>query len=181
MRDGFTALHNASLRKWSWFSLGVIIVRLVLWLWVRGSYSPRPRPCSGPGSCSMVGAGPATSFARRGVPVVMAQWKRTQPASVRRQVQFLTSLCGFRSGVAVSCGVGHRCSSDLALLWLWHRLVAVAPILPLAWELPYSTDVALKRPKINKKTLYTLTKREKLHQFSVQMILDHSLSKQDFI
>ena len=26
----------------------------------------------------------------------------------------------------MSCSVGHRHSSDLALLWLWHRLAAVA-------------------------------------------------------
>ena len=36
---------------------------------------------------------------------------------------------------------------DLAsLLWLWCRLVAIAPIQPLAWELPYE---ALKRKKKN--------------------------------
>ena len=35
----------------------------------------------------------------------------------------------------MSCGVGRKCSLDLALLWLWHRLGAVAPIRPLAWEL----------------------------------------------
>ena len=29
-------------------------------------------------------------------------------------------------GIGVSCGVGHRCSSDLVLQWLWCRLVAVA-------------------------------------------------------
>ena len=34
--------------------------------------------------------------------------------------------------VAVSCGVGHRLGSDPALLWLWHRLAAAAPIRPLA-------------------------------------------------
>jgi len=33
----------------------------------------------------------------------------------------------------MSCGVGHRCGSDLALLRLWRRLAAVAPIRPLAW------------------------------------------------
>ena len=32
------------------------------------------------------------------------------------------------SGVAVSCSVGHRPSSDPVLLWLWHRLAAAAPI-----------------------------------------------------
>ena len=42
----------------------------------------------------------------------------------------------------MSCGVGDREGSDLALLWLW--LAAVAPIQPLAWELPYAADVALK-------------------------------------
>ena len=51
----------------------------------------------------------------------------------------------------MSCSVGHRCSSDLALLWLWHRLAAVAPIRPLAWELPYALGTALKkeRKKVN--------------------------------
>jgi len=40
--------------------------------------------------------------------------------------------------------------SDLALLWLWHRLAAAALIGPLAWELPYATGAALK--KQNKQT-----------------------------
>ena len=35
----------------------------------------------------------------------------------------------------MSCGVRCRRDSDLALLWLWYRLAAVAPIGPLAWEL----------------------------------------------
>ena len=35
---------------------------------------------------------------------------------------------------------------DLALLWLWHRL-AMAPIQPLAWELPYVVGAALKKKK----------------------------------
>ena len=34
---------------------------------------------------------------------------------------------------------------DLALLW--RRLAAVAPIRPLAWELPYATGTALKKKK----------------------------------
>ena len=49
--------------------------------------------------------------------------------------------------VAISCGVDHRCSLDLPLLWLWHRLAAVAPVWPLAWEPPYATGVALKSQK----------------------------------
>ena len=48
-------------------------------------------------------------------------------------------------GIAVSCGVGHRCGSDLLLLWLWYRLEATALIQPLAWELPHATGVDLKR------------------------------------
>ena len=49
------------------------------------------------------------------------------------------------SGIAVSCGVGCRRSFNLVLLWLWCRPAAVALIRPLAWELPYAMDVALKR------------------------------------
>ena len=45
------------------------------------------------------------------------------------------------------CGVGHRRSLDLALLWLWCRLVATAPIGPLAWEPPYAAGAALKQKK----------------------------------
>ena len=47
----------------------------------------------------------------------------------------------------MSCGVGHRHGLDLALLWLWCRLVATAPIRPLAWEHPYAAGTALKRQK----------------------------------
>ena len=36
---------------------------------------------------------------------------------------------------------------DAALLWLWYRPPARALTSPLAWELPYATDVPLKRPK----------------------------------
>ena len=47
----------------------------------------------------------------------------------------------------MSCGVGRRCSSDLALLWLGRRPAAMALIRPLAWEPPYAVDVALKGQK----------------------------------
>ena len=42
----------------------------------------------------------------------------------------------------MSCGVGRRRSQDLAWLWLWCRLVATAPIQPLAWKPPYVTGTA---------------------------------------
>ena len=51
----------------------------------------------------------------------------------------------------MSCGVGHRRGSDPALLWLWRRLAAAAPIQPLAWEPPYATGVALEKAKRPKK------------------------------
>ena len=50
----------------------------------------------------------------------------------------------------MSCGVGCRYGSHLALLWLWRRL-ATAPIRPLASEPPYATAVALKIQKDKKK------------------------------
>ena len=50
----------------------------------------------------------------------------------------------------MSWGVGHRCSSDPELLWLWCRPGATAPIWPLAWELPYAAGADLKRPKKKK-------------------------------
>ena len=60
---------------------------------------------------------------------------------------------GEGSSIAVSCAVGHRRSSGPALLWLWRRLAAVAPITPLSREPPYAAGAALKRPKKKKKVL----------------------------
>ena len=40
---------------------------------------------------------------------------------------------------------------DPALLWLWCRLVAKAPIRPLAWEPPYAIGAALEKAKRQKK------------------------------
>ena len=39
----------------------------------------------------------------------------------------------------------HQWVRDLALLWLWHRPVATAPIRPLAWEPPYAAGAALEK------------------------------------
>ena len=36
-------------------------------------------------------------------------------------------------------------------LWLWHRPAALAPIRPLAWELPHAVGAALKSKKKKKK------------------------------
>ena len=44
----------------------------------------------------------------------------------------------------MSCGVGHRHSSDPMLLMLWCRLAVVALVQPPAWELPYAVGASLK-------------------------------------
>ena len=60
----------------------------------------------------------------------------------------------------MSCGVCHRCGSDLVLLWLWHRLAAIALIRPLAWEPPYAAGAAQEMAKRQKtKTKQNKTKR----------------------
>ena len=50
----------------------------------------------------------------------------------------------------MSCSVSLRLDLDLALLWLWHRLVATALIGPLAWELLYAMAMFLKDKKTEK-------------------------------
>ena len=73
---------------------------------------------------------------RKGVPIVAQQY-RIPLVSVRMRVQSLASL-------KMSYGVGHKCSSDPALLWLWCRQAAIAPNQPLACEFPYATGAAHK-------------------------------------
>ena len=48
----------------------------------------------------------------------------------------------------MSCGVGPRRGSDLALLWC--RPAATVSVRPLAWEPPYAAGVALKGKKKKK-------------------------------
>ena len=47
----------------------------------------------------------------------------------------------------MNCGVGRRHGSDPALLWLWGRPVATAPIRPPAWDSPYAEGVVLEKTK----------------------------------
>ena len=72
----------------------------------------------------------------------------------------------------MSCGVGCRRGSDLVLLWLWRRLVATAPVRPLAWEPPYAAGAALekaKRPKIKIKIRIKKIQRKQLFSLNVSM------------
>ena len=50
----------------------------------------------------------------------------------------------------MSCGVGDRRDWKLALLWLWGRTAATAPIRHLAWEPLYTVDAALRKKKKKK-------------------------------
>ena len=97
-----------------------------------------------------------------GVPTA-AQRKQTQLESGRMWVQSPAPLSGLRICFAVSCDVGHRHGSDLALLWLWCRPAAVAPIGPLTWELSYTEGAARKSRERKKKSQlipYLLTQTE---------------------
>ena len=78
----------------------------------------------------------------------MAQWltNPTRNHEVAGSIPGLTQWVK-RSGVAVSCGVGRRHSSDLMLLWLWRRPAATAPIRLIAWEPPYALGAALEKAK----------------------------------
>ena len=79
----------------------------------------------------------------------------TQFISIRTHtnIEALPHSVGWESGVAVSCGAGHRRGWDLTLLWLWRRPAAAAPIGALAWEPPYVVNAALKRPHTHTHTL----------------------------
>ena len=48
-------------------------------------------------------------------------------------------------------GVSGRRGLDPALLWLWCRPAAIAPIRLLDWEPPYAAGAGLKRQKKKKK------------------------------
>ena len=94
---------------------------------------------------------------------------------------------GEGSRVAASCSVGHRCSLDPGLLWLWHRPAALIPIQLLAWELPYAAGAALKRKMggggakapnshLNKEDIQMANKHEKYSVRELQIKTSYRLT-----
>ena len=75
----------------------------------------------------------------------------------------------------MSCGVVRRCRSDLALLWLWCRPAATAPMRPLAWEPPYAMGAALEKAKRQKK------KKKKRNLFTHTQMGTHAFIHTDVI
>ena len=64
----------------------------------------------------------------------------------------------------MSCSIGHRYGLDSALLWLWCRPAATAPIRPLAWEPPYARKGKMTKKKKNPpKNKQTKKQRIKQH------------------
>ena len=84
---------------------------------------------------------------------------------------------GWGSGVALTCGVVHRCGSDLMLLWLWADRAAVPQISPLAWE-GHKKEKKKKKRKRIKMGIPTEAQRDQLHLCStrtqVQSLAQHS-------
>ena len=72
----------------------------------------------------------------------MVQWKQIRLGTMRLRVQSLASFSGLKIH---ELWCSHRHGSDAALLWLWCRPAAKAPIQPQAWEPPYAMGVALKK------------------------------------
>ena len=71
------------------------------------------------------------------------------PTSIHEDAGTIPSLTQWVRGsiIAVSCGVGHSLGLDLALLWLWRRLAAIALIRPLSLGTPTCHRCGHKKQK----------------------------------
>ena len=101
-------------------------------------------------------------------------WQLKTLTSIHKDVGSIPGLAQWVQGpvVAVTCGVGNRCGSDMALLWLilWCAPAAAGPSQPLAGEISYARGAALKRKKKNRKRksrLYSILTIKWMNYFPV--------------
>ena len=76
--------------------------------------------------CRVMQVSSHTDFKNISLPLEFPSWLSVIPTSTHEDVGLIPGLAQWLKGssVAVNYGVGCRCSSDPALLWLWHRLAA---------------------------------------------------------
>ena len=115
----------------------------------------------------------------------MAQWiKNLKQHSGSENAGSIPGLNhGLRIWGCCRCGVGCRCGSNPMLLW--PRLAAVAPIRPLAWELPYATRPTMfvsEKTKYHKMAILSKLIRSKWNLFwKQQQIFKKLIWKDKFL
>ena len=68
----------------------------------------------------------------------------------------------------MGCGVGCRRSSDPALLWLWCRPVATAPVRTKDWEPNKAAGVNKKKKKKKKKKKDGTSEKKKINELRTE-------------
>ena len=88
-----------------------------------------------------------------GVPIV-AQWVKNPTSVHEDECSILASFSGLRIWCCHMMQGRLQTQLRFRMLWLWHRLATTTPIGPLAWELPYARDTALKKKKQKRKKIF---------------------------